>query len=64
MNQRWKPRKFVRVHEIEENPNQSLYLVTEDGKAVGETDLKTALELCDFTDAVWAHTIDIYANTN
>ena len=64
MNQRWKPRKFVRVHEIEENPNPSLYLVTEDGKTVGETDLNTAFELCDFTDAVRAHTIDIYANTN
>ena len=48
----------------EENPNPSLYLVTEDGKTVGETDLNTASELCDFTDAVWTHTIDIYANTN
>ena len=48
----------------EENPNPSLYLVTEDGKTVGETDLNTASELCDFTDAISAHTIDIYANTN
>ena len=42
------PRKFVRVHEIVENPNPRLYLVTEDGKTVGETDLNTASELCDF----------------